>query len=144
HGIDSAEQKRCQPVPPASEESPEVSEASAHPAIETAFDRHGGSEFGGNQTNRDRPEEGNDEQIDQGHTRAGGGNHVLQAKRATGAVGEHYPDEVEERGFVEGTFCRSGSGLRHQWSLCAKSQVTSSGSAYAMSQELWPTPGYSV
>ena len=104
HGVYSTQQKRRAPVPPAGEKSPEVAEGRARPAIEAAFDRHGGSEFRGNERDGNRPEERNHQQVDQSQAGAGGGDHVLEAEGAAGAVREHDPDEIEEAGFTDGGF----------------------------------------
>src|SRR5262249_27631127 len=96
HGVSRAEQKRGAPVPPSGEKSPEIAESGPYPAIESTLNRHGRGEFGGDQRHGNRPEEGNNEQVDQRHAGAGGRDHVLETERSAGAVREHHPDEVEE------------------------------------------------
>src|SRR5258707_5474545 len=108
YGVDATEQERRGPVPPAGEESPEVAESGAHPAIEAALHGHGGSEFGGDEGNGDAPEKRDQQVIQQGHAGAGGGDHVLEAEGATGGVGVQDEDEGEKRGFA-------GEGLGREW-----------------------------
>src|SRR5712664_3452728 len=98
HGIDATEKERRGPVPPAGEESPEVAEGGAHPAIEAALHGHGGSEFGGDKRNRDAPEKRDQQVIQQGHAGSGGGDHVLEAEGATGGVGVQDENEGEKSG----------------------------------------------
>ena len=111
HRVHAAQQEGCAPVPPAGEESPEIAEAGAHPAIEAAFDRHGGGEFRGNQRDGNAPEKRDHQQEDQGHAGAGGGDHVLETEGAAGAVREHYPDEVKQAGFAQGGLRGGGHGV---------------------------------
>ncbi len=54
--VGAAEKKGGGPVPPAGEESPEIAEGGAHPAVEAALHRHGGGELSGDERNRDAPE----------------------------------------------------------------------------------------
>jgi hypothetical protein len=111
HRIDAAQQEGRAPVPPSGEEAPEISKAGAHPAIETALNRHSGGQLGRYQRNRDAPEERDHQQEDQCHSWTGSGDHVFEPEGATGAVGEHYPDEVEEAGFAQGGLRSRGHGL---------------------------------
>jgi len=71
-------------------------------AGDAAFDGHGGGEFGRDQRHGNTPKERDDQKIEQSHAGAAGGDHRFQAEGASGGVGEHYEDEVEEAGFVEG------------------------------------------
>src|SRR5579871_185955 len=102
HRVRTTKQKRGRPVPPAGEESPEVAESGAGPAVEAALDGHGGGEFGRHQGDGNTPEDREDEQVEKRDSRAGGGDHVFEAEGASRGVGEHYEDEVEETGFAEG------------------------------------------
>ena len=61
NGIRGAKQPGCGPVPPAGEESPEISKTGFHPTIEAAFYGHCGCEFGGDERNRNAPEKRNDQ-----------------------------------------------------------------------------------
>src|SRR5258708_138466 len=101
HGVDAAEEKRGGPVPPTGEEAPEVAERCAYPAIEAALHGHGGGEFGGDERNRDAPEEWNEQVIEQGHARAGAADLLFEAEGAAGGVGVHYEDEGEKGGFAD-------------------------------------------
>ena len=111
HGVNTAQKKRCGPVPPSSEKSPEIAETGAHPAVKAPFNRHGGSQLGGDQRNRDAPEKWDHEQVDQRHSRARSGDHVFEPEGAAGAVGEHYPDEIEQTGFAQGRLGWVGHGV---------------------------------
>jgi hypothetical protein len=102
HCVNAAQQEGRRPVPPSGEKSPEIAETGAHPAVEAAFDRHGGGQLGGDQGDWDTPEEWDHQEVDQSHARAGGGDHVLETEGASGAVGKHHPDEIEENGFAQG------------------------------------------
>src|ERR1700719_3338753 len=101
HRVDAAEEKRGGPVPPAGEEAPEVAEGGAHPAVESALHGHGGSEFGGDEGNRNAPEEWNEQVIEQGHAGAGVADLFFEAEGATGSVGVHDEDEGEKGGFAD-------------------------------------------
>src|SRR6266404_4248365 len=107
-GVGAAEEKRRGPVPPSGEESPEVAEGGAHPAIEAALHGHGGSEFRGDEGNGDTPEKRDQQVIQQGHAGAGGGDHVLKAEGATGGIGVQDENEGEKSGFAD-------EGLGREW-----------------------------
>ena len=135
-GVSAAEQKRCSPVPPTGEKSPEVAEGGASPAVEAAFDGHRGREFRRYQRYRDAPEERQDQKIKQRHAGAGGGDHVLQPEGAPRAVREHDPDEVEQARFTSNVAdgrLRLGAGGAHGCWLALKRllqhQGNNSGSA---------------
>src|SRR5712675_3725522 len=108
HGVDATEKERRGPVPPAGEESPEVTEGGAHPAIEAALHGHGSSEFGGDKRNGDAPEKRDQQVIQQGHAGTGGGDHVLKAEGATGGIGVQDENEGEKSGFAD-------EGLGREW-----------------------------
>src|ERR1700731_3872780 len=101
HGIGSPEKERGAPVPPSGKKTPEITESGAGPAIEAAFDRHGGGEFGGDQRYRDAPEERDDQEIEQGHTRAAGGDHAFEAEGASCGVRKHDEHEVKKAGLAD-------------------------------------------
>src|SRR6266849_7223604 len=100
-GVGAAEKKGGGPVPPAGEESPEIAEGGAHPAVEAALHGHRGSEFGGNEGDGDAPEKWDQQMIEQGHAGAGVADLRFEAERATGGVGIHDEDEIEEGGFAD-------------------------------------------
>jgi hypothetical protein len=100
-GVGAAEKKGGRPVPPASEEAPEVAESGAHPAIEAALHGHGGGEFCGDERDRDAPEKWNQQMKEQRHAGAGVADLLFEAEGATGGVGEHDEDEVEKGGFAD-------------------------------------------
>src|SRR5882762_7132763 len=131
HGIDATEQERRGPVPPAGEESPEVAESGAHPAIEAALHGHSGSEFGGDERNGDAPEKWDQQVIQQGHAGAGGTDHVFEAEGATGGVGVHDEDEREKSGFAD-------EGLGREWGRSHGGLRRSS-----LHGERTPPPGFS-
>ena len=47
HAVETVQQKRAGPIPPAALEAPEIAERSAAPAVEAAFHRENAVEFGG-------------------------------------------------------------------------------------------------
>jgi len=102
NSVDSTKQERSRPIPPACEESPEVTEGGARPTVEAAFHRHRGCQFSGDERNRDTPEERNDEQIEQRHPRTGSCDHVFEPEGSAGSVGEHHEDEVKESRLAKG------------------------------------------
>jgi hypothetical protein len=69
------------------------------PPVESAFDRHSGSEFCGNQRDWDAPEKREHQQVNQSEPGPRGGDHIFQAEGAACGVGKHYEDEIEEAGF---------------------------------------------
>jgi hypothetical protein len=99
HRVTAPEQPRSAPVPPARQESPEISEARAHPAVESAFDGNCGRQFRGNEGNRNAPEERNQQEIEQRQARPAGRHHLFHAERAAGRVGKHHEHEIEEPRF---------------------------------------------
>src|ERR1700758_3951312 len=109
--VGAAEKKRGGPVPPSGQESPEIAERGAAPAIEATFHGHGRSEFGGHQRNRDAPEKWQDQQIQQRDARPRGGYHVLQAEGASGRVREHDEDEIKQSRLAEMGRFLGGQGL---------------------------------
>src|SRR5258708_6549285 len=112
YGVDAAEKERRGPVPPACEESPEVTEGGAHPAIKAALHGHGSGEFRGDERNGNAPEKRDQRVVQQGHTGAGGGDHVFEAEGASGGVGVHDEDEREKSGFADERLGRAW-GRRH-------------------------------
>ncbi len=111
HCVNAAQQERRAPVPPSGKKAPEIAKAGAYPAIKSALDRHGRSQLGRHQRDRDAPEKRNHQQEGQGHAGTGGGDHVFESEGAAGAVGEHYPDEIEQAGFAQGGLRGGGHGL---------------------------------
>ena len=86
HRVERSQKKRCRPVPPASEESPEVAESGARPTIEAAFNWHCRCEFGRDQRNWNAPEKWNYELIQQRHSGPRCSHLILQPERAGGVV----------------------------------------------------------
>ena len=100
-GVGAAEQEGSGPVPPAGEESPEVAERSAHPAVEAALHGHGGGELSGDERDGDAPEERNEQVIEQSHAGTGVADLLFEAEGPAGGVGVHDEDEIEESGFAD-------------------------------------------
>src|SRR5712671_3722058 len=113
HGVGAAEEEGSGPVPPAGEEAPSVAKGGAHPAIEAALHGHGGGEFGGHEGDRDAPEEGNEQVIEQGHAGAGVADLLFKAEGATGGVGVHDENEREKGGFGDSADGLGWSGGVH-------------------------------
>src|SRR5215469_1904373 len=87
HGVTCAEQPRGGPIPPAGKESPEIAVAGAYPAVKTALDGNRCGQLRSGQRNGDAPKQWKDEQINEGHARATGGDHFFEAERSAGGVG---------------------------------------------------------
>src|SRR5581483_2107435 len=84
--IGGAHQEGTGPVPPSALKSPEVAESGAGPTVEAAFYRHGGRHFRSRQRNRNAEKKRNGKQKYQGHSRPGGGDDGLEAKRPARAI----------------------------------------------------------
>src|ERR1700675_535832 len=100
HGVRTAEKKRCGPVPPSRQKSPEITESGATPAIEAAFNWHCGGKFGGHERYGDAQKERDDQQIKQGHPRTAGGDHAFESEGASRGVGKHHEDEIKKAGLA--------------------------------------------
>ena len=79
--------------------SPEAAERAAHPAVVAAFFGQRGGEFADHQRGGQAPDEGNDEQQQQGAAVAGVAEDVLQAVRAAGDHEVSRPDKREAAAF---------------------------------------------
>ena len=102
HCVSGAEQPRGGPVPPSSKKTPKIAIASAHPAIEAAFDRHGGGEFGGSEGDGDAPEQRKQQMVEEREAGSAGGDLLFETEGAGRRVGIHDEDEIEQTGFFDG------------------------------------------
>src|SRR6266702_7253551 len=94
HGIGAPQEKRRRPVPPAREESPEITKRGAYPTIEAALHRHGSRELSGHERNGDAPEKWQNEMVNQRHARAGSSDLIFETERPRRRVGIHHENEV--------------------------------------------------
>src|SRR2546430_12801850 len=90
NGVRAAEKKRCGPIPPTSQKSPEFSERRTNPAIEAALYRHCCGQFRSDKRNRDAPEKRNQQMIKERDARTGSGDLRFQAERSPRGVGIHH------------------------------------------------------
>src|SRR6266404_9607381 len=85
-GVGAAEEEGSGPIPPAGEESPEIAEGGAHPAVKAALHGHGGGQLGGDERDGDAPKQRDQQVIKQGHAGAGAADLFFEAEGATGGV----------------------------------------------------------
>ncbi len=96
HAVETVEQKRAGPIPPAALKAPEIAEGSAAPAIEAALHGEKAVEFGGGEGNRNAPEKRNEGEEDQRHAGAGIVKDAFVTEGAAGGVAVENAEQREE------------------------------------------------
>ena len=102
NGVRAAQKERSAPVPPTGLKSPKVAKRRAHPAVESAFDGNRGGQFRRHQRNRNAPEQGNKQVIEQRQPRSARRHHVFEPKRPARRVRVHHEHEGKQGGLAHG------------------------------------------